>query len=252
MNIRAAETSTAGMEVFASHCLPRSRGKGLHKDQRLALAAISVGFLMITLDAFRIGGLEGLAGRFDAARQTIAAARALMDELGLRHLRAHSSDVVVFVEMLAGDYQAAEREASAAYAVLTEMGDRTYQGSEAHFMAMAMEAQGRVDDAERWLAIAGQPGQPDTIAVEAQIQARRGNLHDAERLARSALELGSERPVPQFADPRFTLAQILARMGRNEEARQVAEQSMQRYETKGIVPLVEKARALLATLPAKQ
>jgi class 3 adenylate cyclase/tetratricopeptide (TPR) repeat protein len=199
----------------------------------------------------RIGGLEGLAGRFDAARETIAAARALMDDLGLRHLRAHSSDVVVFVEMLAGDYQAAEREAGAAYAVLTEMGDRTYQTAEAHLMAMAMEAQGRVDDAERWLAIAGEPGQPDTIAVEAQIQARRGNLHDAERLARSALELGSERPV-HSADPRFTLAQILARMGRSEEARQVAEQSMQRYEAKGIVPLMENARALLATLPAEK
>ncbi len=199
----------------------------------------------------RIGGLEGLAGRFDAARETIAAARALMDDLGLRHLRAHSSDVAVFVEMLAGDHKAAEREAGAAYAVLTEMGDRTYQESQAHLMAMALEAQGRVDDAERWLAISGQLGQPETTAVEAQIQARRGYLDDAERLARSALELGSEHPVPEFADPRFTLAQILARMGRNAEARKMAEQSLQRYEAKGIVPLMERARVLLATLSAE-
>lgn len=197
----------------------------------------------------RIGGLEGLAGRFDAARGTIAAARALMDDLGLRHLKAHSSDVAVFVEMLAGDYEAAEREASAAYAVLTEMGDRTYQASQAHLMAMAIEAQGRVEDAERWLAIAGQPGEPDAVAVAAQIQARRGHLDDAERLARSALELGSEQPVPEFADARFTLAQILVRTGRNEEARQAAEACMRRYEAKGIVPLMERARALLATIP---
>ena len=200
----------------------------------------------------RIGGLEGLAGCFDAARETIAAARALMDDLGLRHLRAHSSDVVVYVEMLAGDYQAAEREASAAYAVLTEMGDRTFQAAEAHLMAMALEAQGRVDDADRWLTISGQPGEAHTIAVEAQIQARRGNLEAAERLARSALEPGDERHVPQFADPRFTLAQILARMGRDEEARQAAEQSMRRYEAKGIVPLMARARALLATLAAQE
>ena len=171
----------------------------------------------------------------------IAAARALMDDLGLRHLRAHSSDVVVYVEMLAGDYEAAEREAGAAYAVLTEMGDRTFQAAEAHLMAMALEAQGRVDDADRWLTISGQPGEAHTIAVEAQIQARRGNLEAAERLARSALEPGDERHVPQFADPRFTLAQILARMGRDEEARQAAEQSMRRYEAKGIVPLMARA-----------
>jgi tetratricopeptide (TPR) repeat protein len=174
-----------------------------------------------------------------------------MDDLGLRHLRAHSSDVVVYVEMLAGDYQAAEREASAAFAVLAEMGDRTFQAAEAHLMAMALEAQGRVDDAKRWLTISGQPGESHTIAVKAQIDARRGNLEDAERLARSALELGSEQPVPEFADPRFTLAQTLARMGRNEEARQEAEQSMRLYAAKGIVPLMERARALLATLPAE-
>ncbi len=197
----------------------------------------------------RIGGLEGFAGRFDAARETIAAARAIMDDMGLRHLRAHSTDVAVFVEMLAGDYEAAEREASAAHAVLTEMGDRTYQASEAHLLAMAMEAQGRLDDSERWLAISGRSGEPDTLAVQAQIQARRGRLDDAERLARSALEPGNEHPVPEFSDARFTLARILARTGRNDEARQEAEASMRRYEAKGIVPLMEQARALLATIP---
>jgi hypothetical protein len=50
MNSRAEETGSA-MGVFASRCLPRSRGKSSQKHQRLALAAISVGFLMITLDA---------------------------------------------------------------------------------------------------------------------------------------------------------------------------------------------------------
>src|SRR2546428_4419930 len=39
------------MELLASRCLPRSRQRGLPKDQRLALVAISAGFLMITLDA---------------------------------------------------------------------------------------------------------------------------------------------------------------------------------------------------------
>jgi len=49
---------------------------------------------------------------------------------------------------------------------------------------------------------------------------------------------------------RFTLAEILARAGRTEEARQAAEQSLRRYQAKGIVPLTEKARALLAQIPA--
>ncbi len=199
----------------------------------------------------RIGGLEGLAGRFDAARETIADARALMDDLGLRHLKAHSSDVAVLVEMLAGDYEAAEAEAQVAYAALEQMGDRTYQNSEAHLIAQALEAQGRVDDAERWLerSYGTDDSDPDSLTLRAQILARRGLLEDAERLARSALAIGREPSVPQFADPRFTLAQILARTGANGAAREQAERCLRRYEAKGIVPLMERVRALIATLP---
>jgi hypothetical protein len=200
----------------------------------------------------RIGGLEGLAGRFDTARAAIAHARAIMDDLSLRHLRAHSTDVAVLVELLAGDYEAAEREARAAYAVLDEMGDRTYQASEAHLISMALEAQGRVDEAEEWLVTSEAFGDPDRFArnLRALIMARRGLLDDAERLARSALEQGDESAVPLFADPRLTLAEVLARAGRADEAREEAEACLRRYEVKGIVPLIDKVRALLAELPA--
>jgi tetratricopeptide (TPR) repeat protein len=200
----------------------------------------------------RIGGLEGLAGRFAAAREAVAQARVIMDDFGLRHLKAHSTDVAVLIELLAGNPEAAEREARAAYAVLEEMGDRTYQASEACLIAEALDAQGRSDEAEKWLEVHEALRDPSDrdFALRARIMARRGLLDDAERLARSALDQGSESPVPNFTDPRFTLAEILARGGRSEEARQAAEQSLRRYQAKGIVPLVEKARAFLAELPA--
>jgi class 3 adenylate cyclase/tetratricopeptide (TPR) repeat protein len=200
----------------------------------------------------RIGGLEGLAGRFRAAREAIARARLIMDDFGLRHLKAHSTDVAVLVEILAGDYESAERDARAAYAVLEEMGDRTYQAEEAIWIAKTLAAQGRADEAEEWLAIAqtlGFPG-PERLVVQAEIMADRGLLDDAEMLVRSALDRGVEPPVPVLADSRFALAEILAGAGRTEEARRAAEQSLRRYQAKGIVPLIEKARALLAQIPA--
>ena len=201
----------------------------------------------------RIGGLEGLAGRFGAARAAIEDARAIMDDLGLRHLRAHSTDVVVFVEMLAGDYPAAEREARAAYAVLDEMGDRTYQVAEAFLIGKALEAQGRVDEAERWLATAeglgGASDDPGDLDLRARIMFRRARLVEAERLARSELAQSGESPVPSFADPRFTLAEILTLMGRGVEARVEVESCLRRYEAKGIVPLMDRARALLVEIP---
>ena len=167
----------------------------------------------------RIGGLQGLAGQFDAARATIRDARAIMDDLGLHHQKAHSSDVAVLVEMLAEDYEAAEREARHAYAVLAEMGDVTYQASEGLLIAGALEHQGRTDEAEEWLAtsnaVAGSTDDPDALVVQARLAARRGRLEEAIELVQSALDRGAELPVPSFSDARFTLAEILHLAGRS-------------------------------------
>jgi tetratricopeptide (TPR) repeat protein len=201
----------------------------------------------------RIGGLEGLAGRFGAARGTIAQAHAIMDELGLRHLKAHSTDVAVVVELLAGDYPLAEREARAAYAVLEEMGDRAFLAWEALLIAQALEAQGRVDEAEEWLTtslrLAGD-AEADHLVLRARIQAARGRLDVAEELVCSAIARGPDSPVPFGNDAHLTLAEILVRAGRAQEAREAAEQALERFAAKGIVPLVERASALLGALPA--
>ncbi len=200
----------------------------------------------------RIGGLEGLAGRFDPSREAVTQAREIMDDLGLRHLRAHSTDVVVMIEMLAGNHQTAEREARAAYLVLEEMGDRTYQSAEALLVARALESQGRVEETEEWVAIAARLGDPtddeELLVLRARIMARRGHLDEAEALVRSAIARGTESPVPLFSDAYLTLAEILASNGQAEEARQTAEQCLRRYEAKGIVPLIATARALLAEI----
>ena len=62
-------------------------------------------------------------------------------------------------------------------------------------------------------------------------------------MARSALDRGAELPVPSFLDARFTLAEVLHRAGREEEAAEAATRCLERYEAKGIVPLVQKAEA---------
>jgi tetratricopeptide (TPR) repeat protein len=196
----------------------------------------------------RIGGLEGLAGRFDAAWEAIDQARAVMDDLGLRHLKAHSSDVAVLVATLAGDFERAECEARSAYAVLAEMGDRTFQATEALLVGEALAAQGRNDEASEWLAIRKEVGDDSGgIDLETLLAAQRGLLDEAEELARASLALG-ESPVPLTIDPRFTLAEILLRSGRVVEAETEVEACLLRYNAKGIVPLAEKARALLTEI----
>ena len=174
----------------------------------------------------RIGGLEGLAGRSRRRARRSREARVIMDDLGLHHQRAHSTDVAVLVEMLAEDYEAAEREARHAYAVLAEMGDVTYQASEALLIAEALELQGRTDEAEEWLTTSNEiddtPDDPDALVVQARILARRG----ASTRQSSSLEgtrPSAEQVVPPFADAGFTLAELLMRAGRYDEATRAAE-----------------------------
>ena len=57
-------------------------------------------------------------------------------------------------------------------------------------------------------------------------------------------------PCPRSRIARFTLAEILHRAGREEEAAEAAARCLERYEAKGIVPLVQKTKALLAEIRA--
>ena len=170
----------------------------------------------------RIGGLEGLAGRFDAARDAIRRARVVMDELGLAHVKAHSTDVAVVVEMLAGDYEAAEQAARTAYATLAEMGDVVYQTAEGLLLANALERQGRLGEATEWIDRVASLGEgaeaAEIAATRARIALRRDDLDEAER-QRATIERSPEPVVPGFPDPRLTLAEIHAHAGRVEEAR---------------------------------
>ena len=199
----------------------------------------------------RIGGLEGLAGRFDAARDAIRRARVVMDELGLAHVKAHSTDVAVVVEMLAGDYEAAEQAARTAYATLAEMGDVVYQTAEGLLLANALERQGRLGEATEWIDRVASLGEgaeaAEIAATRARIALRRDDLDEAER-QRATIEGSPEPVVPGFPDPRLTLAEIHAHAGRVEEARGELERCLGRYEAKGIVPLINEAQSMLEHL----
>jgi tetratricopeptide (TPR) repeat protein len=134
------------------------------------------------------------------------------------------------------------------------MGDLTYQAGEALLIAGALERQGRAEEAEEWLAIsnavAGSADDPDALVIQARLLARGGRLQEAIEATQLALDRGAELPVPSFSDARFTLAEILHRAGRNEEAAEAASGCLERYEAKGIAPLIQKAKELLTEVRA--
>jgi tetratricopeptide (TPR) repeat protein len=93
------------------------------------------------------------------------------------------------------------------------------------------------------------PSQVGWRSERARALARRGELHEAERLAREAVALSEPTDSLDFeGEAAFALAEVLRFAGRIDEAAEAAGQALAAWERKGIVGYVERARALLAEL----
>ena len=81
--------------------------------------------------------------------------------------------------------------------------------------------------------------------------ARRGQAEDALRLSAEAVEWARRSDgLPPLGDCLVDRAEVLRLLGRGGEARPVLKEALGVYERKGIVPSIERTRALLAEIPA--
>ena len=138
------------------------------------------------------------------------------------------------------------------------MGDKVGQSYAAGKLAQAYYALDRLEEADAWAGHAGELGaSDDAIAqmlsgqVRAKVFARRGELADAERIAREAVALceGTDMLFAQ-GDTYADLAEVLSLAGRPKEAAEALEQALERYERKGNLVMAERTRARLAELNA--
>ena len=102
-----------------------------------------------------IGGLHGLAGRFEIARSLFAASNAAFDELGIEldHLLSHPEAIV---EMLADNLPSAELQLRGGYDLYTKMGENGLRSTTAALLARVLLAQGRPEEAEKYNEVAEQ------------------------------------------------------------------------------------------------
>ena len=83
--------------------------------------------------------------------------------------------------------------------------------------------------------------------ARAKILARRGELGPAEALAREAVAIGEPTDLlNDQADALLDLAEVLRLAGRAEEARVAALEAAKRFERKGNLPSLERAREAAA------
>jgi predicted ATPase/class 3 adenylate cyclase len=202
-----------------------------------------------------LAGLHAMDGRFELAREFLAAGNAIFEELGQTR-NSSVSDIDGIVEILAGDLAAAETRLRAGYGALEEMEDRAFLPTTAAHLAQAIYGQGRDEEARRFTEISEQLAARDDLLTQvvwrsarARIVAGEGRLDEADELALEAVRISESTDfLNTRADALLDLAQIRRQAGRLEEASAAAAQGLALYEQKGNSVAARKTRDHFAVL----
>ena len=189
------------------------------------------------------GRLEAMEGRFESARAALARAATLADGVLEVERYSHVLVAIADVELLAGDAAAAERNVRTACDRLEEIGELGYLASAVPTLLEALYRQGRDEEAlrlsERWnparLTVPEDvDGQAAWRSVRAKLLARRGNVAEAEELAREAIALaGATDYVDLHAEALAALGEVLLVAERRDDAVRALEQAVSLFEAKG-------------------
>jgi tetratricopeptide (TPR) repeat protein len=200
-----------------------------------------------------LGGLVAQQGRFSEARELVAEADRIYEELGA-HATAtiHCGTVRADVELLEGDWAAAERTLREQCTFLEQTGDRSHLGVRAAKLAEALLRGERIDDAEEWLTVSRTNAAPDDQSaqivlqsVAARLLARRGLAAEARAAAEETVRLADGTDgLNRSADARLALAEVLRAQGLAGEADRAIDEAVAIFERKGNVAGASRARAL--------
>jgi len=116
------------------------------------------------------------AGRFADAREAIARARSVYDRPAAKVRWAMGASVAGRIELVAGDPAAAGHHLREAYEAFRAMGERGFLSSVAGWLAEALHAQGRLDEAQQMTGEAQAAASPADIDAQALWRAARAKV----------------------------------------------------------------------------
>jgi class 3 adenylate cyclase/tetratricopeptide (TPR) repeat protein len=200
--------------------------------------------------------LEAMRGNFEAARAAIARTRLVWRELGSTFGLAGMADTAGDIEWYAGDIDAEERERRSGYEAFRKMGAQGYQATSSAWLARPLVDLGRHDEALELTRESEAMAAEDDITAQIPwrearglILARRGEMEEAEKLAREAVEIAERTDwLNMQGDAQMALADVLRLAERTEDALDAARAALDRYERKGNVVAAGWARTLLEGL----
>jgi class 3 adenylate cyclase/tetratricopeptide (TPR) repeat protein len=200
-----------------------------------------------------------MLGRFDEARGLLVELHAeLLDRGGGIALGTMVGQDELLVEFLAGDFVAAAGLGEEASRLLEDAGERAILSTVCGRLAQALYALGRLDEADGRAGRAADLGASDDAMtqmlwrqVRAKVFARRGEREAAEALAREAVVIGEATDMLNMQGDAFAdLGEVLALLGKQDEAVAAFEEAAERYERKGNLVSTRRARERLAEIDA--
>jgi class 3 adenylate cyclase/tetratricopeptide (TPR) repeat protein len=198
--------------------------------------------------------LEAGLGRFERAREHIAQAKALLQDVGATVWMAGPlTQFTGLVELWAGDPAAAERQLRWGYEELSKINEGAWLPTVVDILAEAVYAQGRLDETEKLTKASEQIAGTEDLysqamrrAVRAKVLARRGSFDEAERLARESVGLAEETDFLQLRARAFmSLGEVLKLAGRGGEAQAAIDRAVRLFELKGYSAGVANARGVM-------
>jgi predicted ATPase/class 3 adenylate cyclase len=248
-NLRAERAEIIGWLMMAANFGPLPVEEGIARCRRFHDEALDDPFIRGNA-LVEHGALEAMRGNLPLARQLVTEGLETIAGLGFTLRAAMSSQEAFYVEMLAGDLAAAERIARDAFAILERMGERSYLSSAAALLAHALSEQGELVEAERFSRTSEDAAAADDAfsqvlwrSARAKIRARRGELEEAEGLAREAVAVADRTDLLNtHGDTLFDLGDVVARANRPEEAAAVFEQAAEIFGRKGNLASLERVR----------
>jgi ATP/maltotriose-dependent transcriptional regulator MalT len=225
-----------------------------------ALEEQDPGHSILKVNLLRLRGeLEAMQGAFDTGRALVGEARAVATELGLKIMLAtgvaHSAGDV---ELLAGDPARAEQELRQGCETLEDIGDWGHLVTLIPYLADALLAQGRGQEAGPAIHRAFENVNADDAdpqialrRVRARLLAEQGDLEEAERVGRESV---TRAEATDFLTVRglalSDLAEVLMLAGKPTEAADVFDQAAGVYDRKGNLVMASRTRARLVEVRA--
>jgi tetratricopeptide (TPR) repeat protein len=203
-----------------------------------------------------VAGFYAMQGRFDEARQVLAEAKAILEELG----RRVDSETLAFwtgpLELLAGNPAEAARATGRACDFLESEGERGWLSTMATIYSSALHAQGKLDEAEAAALRSRDAATSDDNNAQALWRASlakaiagQGRHEEAIRLADEAIPfIDRSDELNNQGIARTYVAEAYVAAGRPDEAVTALQEALARFEQKGNVVMTERTRALLGQL----